>query len=195
MTTVNAGVWLRVSTGEQETGNQRPELEQFAAHHGYTITRTYELDDSAWNGGKDGGLYKTRLAEAMDDAWAGKFSVLIVWALDRITREGAEGALRVIRQFRERGCTVVSLKESWLNASPEVQDVLVAFAGWMAQQESQRRSLRIKAGIERRKLEDPDFRPGRQPGAVDNPGRPRRRSGYVAAWEPGGTRRERQAKA
>jgi DNA invertase Pin-like site-specific DNA recombinase len=57
--------------------------------------------------------------------------------LDRITREGAEGALRLIRQLRERGCTLVSVQESWLNGSPEVQD---SFAGWMAQQESARHS-------------------------------------------------------
>jgi putative DNA-invertase from lambdoid prophage Rac len=188
MNPTNAGVWLRVSTGEQATGNQRPDIDQFAAHHGYTVTATYELDDSAWNGGKDGGEYKAALQRAMDDAWSGKFSVLIVWALDRITREGAEGALRVIRQFRERGCTVVSIKESWLNGSPEVQDVLVAFAGWMAQQESSRRSQRIKAGLERRAAEDPEFRKGRQPGAVDK--KPRPRGGYVSRWD-----RERKARA
>ena len=72
----------------------------------------------------------------LDDAWAGKFKVLIVWSLDRICRDGAESALRIIRQLRERGCILVSVKESWLNGSPEIQDVLVAFAGWMAQRES-----------------------------------------------------------
>ena len=47
----------------------------------------------------------------MDDAHKGEFSVLVVWALDRIVRaSGAETALRIIRQFRERGCTVVSVR-------------------------------------------------------------------------------------
>jgi putative DNA-invertase from lambdoid prophage Rac len=150
---MKAAMWARVSTGSQSEENQVPEIEAFALHHGHTITERYELADSAWNGGKDGGEYRAALQRALDDAWAGKFGVLIVWALDRITREGAEGALRVIRQFRERGCIVVSVKDSWLNTSPEVQDVLVAFAGWMAQQESKRRSERVKAGIERRKQE------------------------------------------
>jgi putative DNA-invertase from lambdoid prophage Rac len=180
-----AAVWLRVSTGHQETDNQVPDIERFTAHHGYEVTGTYTVSESAGNGGKDGGEYKRALKQALDDAHAGKFSVLIVWALDRITREGAEGALRIIRQFRECGCIVVSVKESWLNGSPEIQDVLVAFAGWMAQQESARRSERIRAGLARRKL---DGKPvGRQPGASDR--KPRRRSGYVAAWEDGGRRR------
>jgi len=175
----SAAVWLRVSTGHQETENQAPDLERFTAHHGYTVTTTYTVSESAWNGGKDGGEYRKTLQRALDDAHQGKFSVIVVWALDRITREGAEGALRIIRQFRERGCTVVSVKESWLNGSPEVQDVLVAFAGWMAHQESARRSERIKAGLARRTAEGKPV--GRQPGAADK--KPRRRSGYVARWE------------
>jgi DNA invertase Pin-like site-specific DNA recombinase len=174
-----AGVWIRVSTGHQDADNQVPDIERFAAHHGHEITARYEVSESAWNGGKDGGEYRATLQRALDDAWAGKFSVIIVWALDRITREGAEGALRIIRQFRERGCTVVSVKESWLNGAPEVQDVLVAFAGWMAQQESGRRSERIRAGLARRRSEGKSV--GRQPGAADR--KPRKRSGYVARWE------------
>ena len=180
-----AAVWLRVSTDHQETDNQVPDVERFAAHHGYEFAARYEASESAWHGGKDGGEYRRTLKQALDDAHAGKFSVLIVWALDRITREGAEGALRIIRQFRERGCTVVSVKESWLNSSPEIQDVLVAFAGWMAQQESARRSERIKAGLARRKAEG--LAVGRQPGATDK--KARKRSGYIAAWENGGKRR------
>jgi hypothetical protein len=141
--------------------------------------RGSSVSESAWQGGKAAGDYRRTLQRALDDAWRGEFSVLIIWALDRITREGAEGALRVIRLFRERGCTIVSVKESWLNGSPEVQDVLVAFAGWMAEQESARRSARVKAGLARRKAEGKPV--GRQPGTLDK--RPRRRSGYVARWE------------
>ena len=48
---------------------------------------------------------------AADDARQGKFSVLVVWALDPITCEATESALRIICQFRERGCAVVSVKE------------------------------------------------------------------------------------
>lgn len=57
----------------------------------------------------------------------------------------------------------------------------VGFAGWMAQQESQRRSDRIWAGLARRRTDD---RPvGRQPGSSDN--KPRKRAGYVPPWEGG----------
>jgi putative DNA-invertase from lambdoid prophage Rac len=182
-----AAIWLRVSTGHQDSDNQVPDVERFVAHHGYEVTTTYKTADSAYKGG-GGREYKAALKQALDDAHRGEFSVLVVWALDRIVRDeesGAETALRIIRQFRERGCTVVSVQESWLNGSPEVQDVLVAFAGWMAQQESRRKSERIRAGLERRRAEGKPV--GRQPGASDK--RTRKRSGYVAAWEDGGKRR------
>jgi DNA invertase Pin-like site-specific DNA recombinase len=174
-----AAVWMRVSTGEQEADNQAPDIARFAEHHGFQVVRTFTVADSAWNGGKDNGEYRATLQAALDGAWAGEYEVLIVWALDRITREGAEGALRIIRMFRERGCTVLSVKESWLNSSPEVADVLVAFAGWMAQQESARRSERVKAGLERRRREGKPV--GRQVGARDRA--PRKRSGYIQRWE------------
>lgn len=112
--------------------------------------------------------------------------VMVVWSLDRIVRNRAEEALRIMRRFRERGCTMVSVKESWLSGSPEAQDVLLAFAGWMVERESARRSERIRAGLARRRAEGKPV--GRQPGVKDK--KTRKRSGYVAAWEEGGARRE-----
>ena len=184
---ISAAAWYRVSTGHQTTDNQVPDVERFAAHHGYDITCTYTTADSAYKNGGGAG-YKRTLQQALDDAHAGKFKVLVVWALDRIVRDeesGAEAALRIIRQFRQRGVQVVSVRESWINGSPEVQDVLVAFAGWMAQMESRRKSERIKAGLARRQAEGKLV--GRQPGTKDK--KPRKRSGYVARWE-----REREGK-
>jgi DNA invertase Pin-like site-specific DNA recombinase len=176
-----AGVLFRVSTKDQDRGNQIPDVERFCTHREYEIAVRYEVSESAWNGGKGGGEYRAIIKKALDDAWQGKFSVLIVWSLDRLTRGGAEDALRLIRMFHERGCTLLSVKESWLNGTPEMADIMISFAAWMAQQESTRRSERIKAGIERRKAQDPDFKPGRQHGAKDH--KPRKRSGYVARYE------------
>ena len=94
--------------------------------------------------------------------------------------------LRIFRQFRERGCIIVSVKESWLNGSPEVQDILIGFAGWMAQQESQRRSRADQGG------RGPPARGGkpvgRQAGTKD--AKQRKRSGYVKSWEENGARRQ-----
>jgi DNA invertase Pin-like site-specific DNA recombinase len=65
-----------------------------------------------------------------------------------------------------------------------MRELLVSFMAWMAQQESLRRSERTKLGLQRRKAEGLPV--GRQPGSRDK--KPRKRSGYVAAYEPGGSR-------
>jgi DNA invertase Pin-like site-specific DNA recombinase len=65
-----------------------------------------------------------------------------------------------------------------------VQDILIAFAGWMAEREPARRSERIKAGLARRRAEGKAA--GRQAGAKDK-GK-RTRSGYVRLREEGGGR-------
>ena len=63
-----AAVWIRVSTTHQTGDNQVPDLERFCEHHGYEIAKRYELSESAWNGGKDGGEYRAALSRALDDA-------------------------------------------------------------------------------------------------------------------------------
>ena len=69
-----AAVWLAVSTGHQETDNQVPDVERFAAHHGYEVVCRYEVIESRWNGGTDGGEYRRTLKQALDDAHQGKFA-------------------------------------------------------------------------------------------------------------------------
>jgi DNA invertase Pin-like site-specific DNA recombinase len=76
----------------------------------------------------------------------GKFDVLTCWALDRLSREGAEAAFGIVRRFRERGVRVMSMQEPWTDAGGEALDVLLAIIGWAAQMESKRRSERVKAG-------------------------------------------------
>jgi DNA invertase Pin-like site-specific DNA recombinase len=87
---VKCATWFRVSTGAQDCDNQVPDVEAFTGHHGYQVTRTYTVSDTAYkNGG--GPEYKKALQQALDDAHAGKFSVLVVWALDRMVRDDESG--------------------------------------------------------------------------------------------------------
>jgi DNA invertase Pin-like site-specific DNA recombinase len=172
-----AAIWARVSTDHQTEQNQVPDLERFCQHHGYDITKRYMLSDiSAFNG-----AHHEMLNAMLTDAWRGEFSVLVVWAADRITREGIESLLKLIRQLRERHCTLASVQEPWLNGSDATTELLVAISAWVAQQESQRRSERIKAGLARRKAEGKPVG-----GAVSRRGKdrkPRKTEGYAEAWK------------
>ena len=135
---------------------------------------------------QDGDGYQAALKALLADAHAGKFSVVIVWAADRLTRQGIEHLLKVIRQLRESGVSLVSVKEPWLSGSDATTELLLAIAAWVAHQESARRSERIKAGLERRKAQGLPV--GRKPGSKDKA--PRKRSSYYAAYEPGGSRHQ-----
>jgi DNA invertase Pin-like site-specific DNA recombinase len=183
---VNAAIWIRVSDEDQNEGSQVPDIERFAAARGFTIVKRYTLHDaSAW---KNGGSpeYREQLRQLKQDAHAGHFSVTIVWALDRIVRLGAEEALRLNRELRERGVTLMSVQESWLNTSPEVQDVLLSFAGWMAEQESRRRSARVKLGIQRRREAGLPVGAAatKAKGITRGPDKKPRRGGSGRAWTP-----------
>lgn len=112
-----------------------------------------------------------QLPEALDDARAGRYEVMLVRALDRLERGGIEPTLRVMRQLRERGVLVVSMQEPWTDAGGEMQERLTAVMAWLARMESQRRSERVRAGPARRKARGLPV--GRQPGARDR--RPRKR--------------------
>jgi DNA invertase Pin-like site-specific DNA recombinase len=91
--------WARLSTDEQDSGNQLAVLRAEAARRGLEVTAVYVLDGlSAWTG-----AHRGQLRRALEDARAGRYEVLLVWALDRLERGGIEPTLRVMRQFRERG--------------------------------------------------------------------------------------------
>ena len=178
-----AAIWARVSTSEQETANQLLTLREWAASRGFEVVREYTAEASAWTG-----KHKPLLATALEDARLGRFDVLLCWALDRLSREGIEATLSLLRQFRDLGADVWSLQEPWTEVNGPTADLLGAILAWVAQQESVCRSERIKAGLARRRAEGKPV--GRQPGTRDR--KPRKRSGYVAAWEDGGRRRAAQ---
>lgn len=171
-----AGLWLRVSTFDQDVGNQEPELLALAASRGLEVVEVYRLEgESAWSGSTG---YRQALEAMLRDARKGRFSVLMVWALDRLSREGPLATLQLVDRLGRAGVAVVSVQEAWTEAPGELRELLLAIAAWVAKQESDRRSERTKAGLERARAEG--RRIGRPPGARDT--RKRRTSGYFRRW-------------
>jgi len=171
----DAAIWLRVSTDEQTSSNQLPDVTRLVEHRGLTVVATYAVSDSASCPGDE---YKAALAQMLADAHAGRWKVLVIWAADRLTREGIEALLRIVRKLSESGCALISVKEPWINGSDANTELMLAIHGWMARQESVRRSERVRAGMARAKAEGKIIG-GRQPGAKDR--RPRSTAGYAAA--------------
>lgn len=141
-----AALYLRVSTEDQTTENQRPDLERIAKARELKIVEVYDEKISA--------TAKKRPAfdRMMKDAHAGKFRVVVVWALDRLGRSMI-GILNTIRELDARGVEIVSTREAWLSMHGPVRELLIAVFGWVAQVERHRLIERTVAGQARARAE------------------------------------------
>jgi len=166
-------IWCRVSTGEQDTKNQLRQLRDWAERRGLEVVKVYQVEQSAWRG-----AHRKKLSEVMDAARLGWFSALLVWSLDRLSREGSLATLEIVHSLGQRGVQVLSYQEPWMEVSGEMRDLLLAIAGWVARMESNRRSERTKAGLDRVKSEGKKL--GRPPGSQDKKKRSRR--GYLLRY-------------
>jgi len=119
-------------------------LQEYAARRQWSVVEIYQEHESAWKAG-----HQVQLARVIQDARRGRFEVLLVWALDRLSREGALAILSIIQRLGAYGVRVFSLQESWTEAPGQLAELLYAIAGWTAKMESDRHSERTKAGLKR----------------------------------------------
>lgn len=145
---MKCAIYSRVSTGEQETANQTDMLHEWALRRGFEVASVYSEEESAWKAG-----HQHELHRLMEDARKHRFDIVLVWALDRLTREGPLAILTLIDRLKQHGVRVYSYQESWTEAPGVLGELLYALVGWVANMESERRSERTKVGMERRARE------------------------------------------
>ncbi len=75
--------YLRVSTGEQTTENQRRELEQVAERSGWQVVEVYE---DAGVSGANGREKRPAFDKLLKDATARQFDLVAAWSVDRLGR-------------------------------------------------------------------------------------------------------------
>jgi len=160
-------IYSRVSTGNQDNENQTAMLTDWGKQRGFEVIKIYEEEESAWKSG-----HQRVLANLIEDARKRKFQAVLVWALDRLSREGALAILSLVQKLSVHGVKVLSYQESWTEAPGEMAELLYALTGWVARMESQRRSERTKAGLARVRAQGK--RLGRPPGSKDKRKRRRR---------------------
>jgi len=160
-------IYSRVSSAEQDTSNQVLVLSEWANRRSYQIAETYEEEESAWKAG-----HQKKLSALIADARMRRFQAVLVWALDRLSREGALAILNLVQKLSICGVRVLSYQESWTEAPGEIGELLYALTGWVARMESQRRSERTKAGLNRVKAQGRKL--GRPQGSRDKKRRRRR---------------------
>lgn len=143
-----AALYARVSTadGRQTVENQLLEMRRFAEKRGWALGQEYLNIVS-------GGARRDELDGLMEDARRGKFDVLVVWALDRLTREGVLAAFEYVHKLSEAGVLFCSVTEPQFNTDGNAGELFLAIAAWMAQQERQRLGERVRAGLQRARAE------------------------------------------
>ena len=101
------------------------------------------------------------------DAHQRKFDLVIFWALDRFSREGALQTLTYLSQLEESGAHFKSYTEQYLDSSGTFKDAIISILATLAKQERIRMSERVKAGMERAKREGKNLgRPSISPETV-----------------------------
>jgi putative DNA-invertase from lambdoid prophage Rac len=138
--TAKAAIYVRVSTREQTTDNQLPDLEKMAEMRGLRIVGRYSENVSAKN-------FRPEFAKMLVDAHRGLFGVILIWALDRFGRSMAVNVQSVIELDR-KGVQVISFREPWLDTGGPVRPLLIAIFSWVAEQERSQLVARTKAGLD-----------------------------------------------
>ena len=168
---MRVAVYCRVSKNDesQDPQNQLNPLRDYAKALGGEIVEEYIDLASGGNGDRKNFL------RMFEDAQMHKFDLLLVWALDRLSREGISNTLGYLERLKRNGIALKSLQESWLDTREDgLGQLLLAIFSWVAQQERKRIVERTKAGLERAKRAGKLL--GRPKGAKDKG--VRRKSGY-----------------
>jgi DNA invertase Pin-like site-specific DNA recombinase len=168
-------LYCRVSKNDQsqDPGNQLLPLRNYAKALGGDIVTEYV--DLASGSNSD----RKEFLQMFEDADKRKFDLLLVWALDRFSREGISNTLGYLERLKKNGVAVKSLSETWLDTRDEgIGQLLISIFSWVAAQERRRIIERTKAGLDRARKEGKQL--GRPKGKKDS--KPRRKSGYYLRY-------------
>ena len=152
---MKVAIYLRVSTEKAKDGsgrsvrgqtpeNQLLQINQMVNARGWEVAKTYTIFDSASKQ-----LQNKQFYEMLEDARVGMFNALIVWSLDRFSREGARKTFKYIEELEHWKVGFISYTEQWLDTLGPWKDMVLAMLATMAKQESTRMSERTRAAIER----------------------------------------------
>jgi DNA invertase Pin-like site-specific DNA recombinase len=139
-------VYLRVSTGEQTTDNQRRELEQVAARHDWNIVEFFEDAGVSGTKGRDKRPGLDRLLKAV----AGKdVDMVAAWSVDRLGRSLID-LLDFLRELHAKGVDLF-LHQQGLDTSTSAGKAMFQMLGVFAEFERAMIHARIMAGLARAK--------------------------------------------
>jgi DNA invertase Pin-like site-specific DNA recombinase len=139
-----AALYLRVSTGEQTTENQRRALEAAARDHDWNIVATYVDDGISGAKGRD---KRPGLDAMLKDATRRRFDVAMAWSVDRLGRS----LIDLISSLQElHGAKVdLFLHQQAIDTTTPAGKAMFGMMGVFADFERSIIQARVKAGMDR----------------------------------------------
>ena len=134
---------------EQTPENQRKQLLAFAEAMEWRVVGEYEDRESGAKGEKDRPQFKA----LMDAASRREFDTVLVWSLDRFSREGIGKTFDHLRRLGSYGVKFRSYSESFLDTTAECGELVAAIFAFVASFERRRIAERIVAGLARARAE------------------------------------------
>jgi DNA invertase Pin-like site-specific DNA recombinase len=156
---MHIAIYARVSTKkqkdqnqgkkDQDPENQLRELRAWCDKAGHTIAHEYIDRESGRKDAKD----RKQFAQLFEDAHKRKFDCVLVWALDRLTREGMVATIMYLQRLAGCGISFHSYTEPHLSTDNELlRDILLAVMSSLAKIESRKIGERTRAGMERARV-------------------------------------------
>jgi DNA invertase Pin-like site-specific DNA recombinase len=142
MTIMKAAIYARVSTKDkgQDVENQLVQLRRYADSQGWEAVE-YVDHETGKHSDRDG------FQRLFEGASRREFGVVVVWALDRFTREGVGKTFGHIDRLAAYGVKFESFTEAHFRTTGPAGELMIAVAAWIAKQERIRISERTKAGL------------------------------------------------
>ena len=135
--------YLRVSKEELNLENQRRQLATYAKSQDWEIVKEYTDTATGSNGDRQG------FKQMLNDATRREWDLLLVWAVDRISREGATAVFATLSQLTGYGVKFHSFSEPHLSTVGPFGDVILALYATFAKLERDKLIERTKAGLSR----------------------------------------------
>lgn len=131
----------------QEPENQLVPLRQWAKTQDWEVVQEYV------DRGSGADPNRQQFRQMLQDAMMMRFQMIVVWKLDRFSRENMSQVVGRIQKLRERGIGVRSLTEDWVNTAKDnpMSDLIMSIMAWAAAEERRKISERTKAGIQRKR--------------------------------------------
>jgi DNA invertase Pin-like site-specific DNA recombinase len=161
---MRVALYARVSTTDkgQDTENQLLQLRRFCETQGWKIAGEYVDRKTGRTSDRDA------FQRLFQDAYQKKFDVVLFWALDRFSREGATDTLQHLRKLSNYGVQWKSFTEQYIDSAGMFGEVIISLLAVLAKQESVRRSERASAAYAKLKQQGRTDHLGRKRLVVDS---------------------------